>query len=98
MPRFPLRKIAGLDWPDVPPGNVSQLWAMYLQLDRTQWLAPAQVQQGQLSQGRALLAPPPQNVPYYRELFAAAGVEPAAVRTVDDFRRVPLLQRRTYQE
>src|SRR5205807_2315700 len=39
-----------------------------------------------------------QHVPYYQELFAAARIVPAEIATLADFRRLPLLQRRTYQE
>src|SRR5262249_44327971 len=98
MSRFPLRKVPGLSWPDVPLGNVGQLWAMYLELERSQWQEPAAVVEGQLSQGRTLLEHCLENVPYYQERFAAAGIRPAEVRTPADFRRFPLLQRRTYKE
>src|SRR5262249_51592794 len=37
-------------------------------------------------------------VPYYRRAFPAAGVFPDALQSLDDFRRLPLLPRRTYQE
>jgi phenylacetate-CoA ligase len=29
------------------------------------------------------------NVPFYREMFAAAGVKPEQIRTLDDVRRLP---------
>jgi phenylacetate-CoA ligase len=95
---FPLRQVPGLSWPEVPTGEVSQLWGLYLELERTQWLAPAEIVEGQLAQARALLGHCAAHVPYYRDTLRRAGLQPGAVRTLDDFRRVPLLSRRTYQE
>ncbi|HEX6201940.1 MAG TPA: hypothetical protein VF100_02985 [Thermoanaerobaculia bacterium] len=42
---------------------------------------------------RALLAWAGERVPYYADLFARAGFDPASVRAVDDLRRVPISTR-----
>src|SRR5262249_30573047 len=47
---------------------------------------------------RALLENAAAQVPYYRRLFAERGIKPQAIRTMADFRRVPLLERSTCQE
>ena len=98
MSFFQLRTIPGNTWPAIPGNEISQLWAMYLELERTQWLDPETLEQSQLAQARTLLAHCAENVPYYRELFRSAGVTPGDVKTLADFRRIPLLQRRVYQE
>jgi phenylacetate-CoA ligase len=67
-------------------------------LDRTQWLAPEEIVRGQLAQLRTLLAHAARNIPYYRRLLTAAGIVPDQIRSMDDFRRIPILERRTYQE
>jgi phenylacetate-coenzyme A ligase PaaK-like adenylate-forming protein len=74
------------------------VWAAYLELDRTPWLDPTAIEQGQLGQVRRLLAHCIKNVPYYRELLAAHGIVSDHIRTMDDFRRIPILQRRAYRE
>jgi phenylacetate-CoA ligase len=98
MPSFPLRTIPGSAWPAILRGEVGQLWAMFLELQRTQWLSPVEIVEGQLAQLRTLLAHCKQHVPYYQEVMARAGLEPEAVRTLEDFRKFPLLQRRVFQE
>jgi phenylacetate-CoA ligase len=95
---FPLRSLPGIVWPALPDGSLAQVWAGYQELDRTQWLEPAELEGGQLSQVRTLLAHSAAQVPYYRKLFAEAGIVPAAIRTLDDFRRIPLLTRRLCQD
>lgn len=93
-----LRSIPGTIWPGVPRGEVSQLWAMFLELDRTQWLDPAEVLAGQLAQVRSLLKHCQLHVPYYSDLFRKLRLDPDAIRSLDDFQRIPSLSRRTFQE
>jgi len=93
-----LRSIHGDTWPGVPRAEVSQLWTMFLELERTQWLKPAELLEGQLAQVRSLLQHSARHVPYYRDLFAQVRIDPDAVRSLDAYRRIPLLSRRTYQE
>ena len=81
-------------WNDLaadPRSDISQLWAMFLELERTQWLDAAALDAAQLTQVRALLSHCVQHVPYYQ----AAGIVPADVRSMADFRRIPILQRRS---
>ena len=51
-----------------------------------------------MTQVRSLLKHCATQVPYYRELFARIGIVPDDIKTMDDFRRLPLLQRHTYQQ
>jgi phenylacetate-CoA ligase len=95
---FHLRTIPGNAWPPVASGGVSQMWSMYLGLDRTQWWEPAAIEEGQLRQVRTLLAHCIEHVPHYRQVLREAGVVPDAIRTMADFRRLPTLERRTYQQ
>lgn len=98
MEFFRLRSLPGNTWPPLPDGTLAQVWTAYRELDRTQWLDPAELEQRQLMQVRALLTHCAAQVPYYRQMFAEAGISPAAIRTLDDFRRIPVLTRPVYQE
>jgi phenylacetate-CoA ligase len=98
MPPIPLRSIPGVTWPPIPAAQPSQAWCMYRELDRTQWLPPEAIEQGQLTQVRGLLEHCIPQVPYYQELLQNAGIRPADIRTMADFRRIPLLDRQTYQQ
>jgi phenylacetate-CoA ligase len=85
-------------WPPVPQPALAPVWAAYLELDRSQWLSREEIEARQLAQVRALLGHCLAFVPYYRRLLADAGLAPSSVWTMDDFRRLPLLDRRTLQE
>src|SRR5579864_6782084 len=98
MSFFQLRTLPGYDWPPLADASLAQVWVAYLELERAQWLTPAELEQGQLEQARLLLAHCITNVPYYREVLPKAGITPGAVQTMTDFRRIPLLLRRTAQE
>jgi phenylacetate-CoA ligase len=93
-----LKTVPGYPWPALPDAVFAQVWNAYLELERTQWLDVAELERQQLCQARTLLAHCIANVPYYRRALPAAGIEPDAIRTMDDFRKIPLLIRRTYQE
>jgi phenylacetate-CoA ligase len=97
MAFFHLRSPEGTVWPPVPAAEVSQVWAAYQELDRTQWLAPAELEALQLQQLRALLAHCSQHVPYYRRLLTEAGLAARPLKSLSDFRRLPLLTRELYQ-
>ena len=98
MASFHLRTLPGYDWPPLADGALAQIWVAWLELERTQWLTPAALEQPQLEQVRLLLAHCITAVPYYREVLPKAGITPGAIQTMDDFRRIPLLPRRVYQE
>ena len=97
MTFFHLRSPAGTVWPALPIGEVSQLWAAYQELDRTQWLPPAEIEEFQLRQVAALLSHCYDQVPYYRRLLDDAGVSVRTPLSMADFRRLPLLTRELYQ-
>jgi len=63
----------------------------YYQLRRTQWCTPEQVRALQEQRLRELIRYAHRHVPYYRELFDRLGIEPDAIRTLDDLARIPPL-------
>ena len=98
MGPYQLLSIPGDAWPGVPRPEVAQLWAVFQELERTQWLPAAELIEGQLTQLRALLTHCVQHVPFYSESLRHANVTPAEVRSLEDVRRLPRLSRRTVQE
>jgi|ERR1019366_5201292 phenylacetate-coenzyme A ligase PaaK-like adenylate-forming protein len=98
MSFFAVKTLPGYDWPPLADAAIAQVWVACLELERTQWLDAAVIQAKQLEQVRELLAHCVTNVPYYRETLPAAGITPGAIQTFEDFRRLPLLPRRVYQE
>jgi len=97
MSFFHLRSPAGTTWPPIPAPEVSQLWAAYQELDRTQWHGRADIEEMQLKQLRVLLEHCSQNVPYYRRLLSDAGLSAAQIDSVAQLSRLPLLTRELYQ-
>lgn len=66
-------------------------------LEATQWWEPARLAEAQLERLREHLAWAHARVPYYRRLFDEHGIRPEAIRSLDDFRRVPFLTREHLQ-
>ena len=97
MLSFQLRSLPGTAWPAVPPPETSQLWAAYLELNRTQWLSPAELEERQLQQLRVLLLHCFHEVAYYRRILTEIGYPKRPIKSLDDFRRLPLLTRERYQ-
>lgn len=85
-------------WPPVCDGAVSQIWDAYRQLEATQWLSLDAIRDGQLRQLRELLKHCAANVPFYRQQWTRADIDPSRIQSLEDFRRLPVLPRRTYQQ
>ncbi|MBL8792555.1 MAG: phenylacetate--CoA ligase family protein [Planctomycetia bacterium] len=94
---FQLRSLPGSIWPPVPAPEVSQLWATYRELDRTQWLKPVELEALQLEQLRVLLYHCYHQVPYYRRLLTEADLGAGPLASLDELRRLPLLTRALVQ-
>lgn len=62
-------------------------------LERSQWLLPEELAAMQSRRLRDFLQDIGLRVPYYRQLFAAIGFEPASVGGVGDLARLPLLSK-----
>jgi phenylacetate-CoA ligase len=97
MDFFRLRSLPTAAWPALPTPDIAPVWATYRELNRTQWLSPADIEDGQLRQLRTLVAHCAEQVPYYRKLLADSCMSAASIRTLDDYRRLPLLTRELYQ-
>jgi phenylacetate-CoA ligase len=75
-------------------------WATYRAYRRqlrTQWLEPDGLRRLQESSLRRLVDHAVSTVPYYRQLFKQAGLEPEDVRTLDDLQHIPLTKKSTLQ-
>jgi phenylacetate-CoA ligase len=95
---FKLRSLPGTAWPLVPYPQVGLVWNAYQELDRTQWLSPAEIQMHQLRQLNELLAHCRKNVPYYARVLCEAGLGNGEISSFDDYRRIPFLTRELYQQ
>ena len=60
-------------------------------LERSQWLASAELEQLQLKRLNALLSDIARHVPYYRELFANLGIAPGGFVNLAELQHLPFL-------
>jgi phenylacetate-CoA ligase len=63
------------------------------ELERTQWLAPEEIEALQRTRLREFLVRAGRDVPYYGRLFAGCGFDPASVNSISDLARVPFLDK-----
>ena len=89
--------VPGVAWPAIPAAGGAMTLALLQQLERTQWLPPAQLLQAQLGQLAVLLRHAHATVPHYRERWAGA-YDPTAPLTYERFARLPLLSRADLQQ
>ena len=62
-------------------------------MERSQWLPPNEIQRLQLNNLRAFLSDVQVHVPYYRQLFAEIGFDPASVVNLEQLAELPLLSK-----
>ena len=62
-------------------------------LERSQWERPEALRARQTERALALVSHAARHVPHYRDAWRAAGADPAAFRSLDDLRRLPLLEK-----
>jgi phenylacetate-CoA ligase len=90
-------RLPGVHWPTMPDAAASQVLALLFQMERTQRLAPQELQALQLQQLTIELAHAVNTVPYYRERLAPFW-SPQTALTWETFHRFPLLTRRHLQD
>jgi phenylacetate-CoA ligase len=88
--------VPGAGWPAVPGGESAPLLALQFQLERSQWLAPAQLQALQFRQLHALLQHAYESVPYYGQRWRGL-FDPTQSITPEAFSRLPILSRSELQ-
>jgi phenylacetate-CoA ligase len=66
------------------------VWTMARRLAELQWRSPEELEAHAASLLQALLAHATRQVPYYRDLFARAGLDPRDIRSVRDLAHVPV--------
>jgi len=67
-------------------------------LDRSQWLPPDAIRELQEARLRRLIDHAYRHVPYYREILDRLGARPEEIRSLEDLRRLPLLEKDAVRE
>jgi len=68
---------------------IQQLWELRHLLDARRW-SPSELREIQAARLHQTIRRAVENVPYYRELFRRARLDPGSIRTVEDLRRIPV--------
>lgn len=90
--------LPGLRFPALPVQGVLPRWAMFQQLESTQWLDNEVLAHGVFGQLEVLLEHVRHNVPGYRGALAEAGLATHQPLTAEAWRRLPILTRRRLQD
>jgi phenylacetate-CoA ligase len=64
---------------------------VHRELERSQWLSPAQLAHRQVGRLQAFLCDIGEKVPYYRDLFARLEFNPEAIHSIADLQKLPLM-------
>lgn len=75
-----------------------QTFRMVREMERAQWLPPAQLREWQEQRLRALVTHACATVPYYAELFRQLGLAPHDIHTAADLPKLPLLSKEIIRE
>jgi phenylacetate-coenzyme A ligase PaaK-like adenylate-forming protein len=98
LDRAATRLISGVLFPLHEVAKKHHSVALRRQLERTQWLPPAEIEAQQLTRLRNFLAQVALTVPYYRQVFARAGFRPDSVAHVRDLAQLPFLTKSLIRE
>jgi phenylacetate-CoA ligase len=74
-----------------------RIMSKWRNLERTQWLSPPELHELQGQRLCALVQHAYDTVPYYRQIFGAAGIAPADIRQAADLCQLPLLTKEVIQ-
>jgi phenylacetate-CoA ligase len=69
--------------------------ALHRDLERSQWWSREQIEEARVARLCHFLAGAGLNVPYYRDLFVRCGFDPASLRSLEELRALPLLDKPT---
>ncbi|MFO1023954.1 MAG: hypothetical protein U1E70_02120 [Acetobacteraceae bacterium] len=90
-------QVSGITWPAPVAGLASELLAVLYQYEQSQWWPSARLQDMQFSQLGNLVRHAAENVPFYRDRFRAARLDPNRPLTAKSWGRLSALTRQEVQ-
>ncbi|NOZ22581.1 MAG: phenylacetate--CoA ligase family protein [Planctomycetes bacterium] len=97
-PATELRGLSGYAFPAVPNPEIVTTYLLVNQLLGNEWRPRGEVASQQLVQLRMLLRFVEQQCPFYADRMRSCGLNAASLKSLDDFRRMPLLTRKDLQD
>lgn len=95
---IPTTSVPELVWPGIPSQNGAMMMSMLYQFEHSQWWDSETIKTFQLEQLEHLLNHAVQTVPFYKKHFEKADLKFSGRLTVDEWQRVPILEREVLQE
>lgn len=92
------RGLPGYIFPAIPTAATLCTHALVNQLLANEWRPRDQIVARQIAQLRNLLLFAQQQCPFYADRIRSSGLNPTALKRLEDFRRLPLLTRRDLQD
>ncbi len=96
--KFQLRGLPGYSFPGIPTPPIVTTYLLVNQLLGNEWRSRDEIAAGQFGQLRTLLNFAAKNCPFYADRMRSCGLDPAGMRSLDDFRRLPPVTRRDIQD
>ena len=78
-------------------GKPSEPVSIQQDLEQRQWLGRREIEESQWGDLKSLLVHSYNNVPFYRRRFDEVGMRPDDIRSIDDFRKIPVLKKADIQ-
>lgn len=97
-PPVPHSRTPGIVFPALPDPQAAQRLAFQFQLEQSQWWGQSDLEARQFEQLAVLLEHARRTVPYYRDLFAARGINLPTTITREFLTRLPVSRRRDLQQ
>lgn len=86
-------RLAGIVWPPLVRGDLSELANTFELLDKTQWLSAPEIAEQQAVQLQAVVAHAARHSLHFQQRLAAADLQASQIVSLDDLRRLPVLTR-----
>jgi phenylacetate-coenzyme A ligase PaaK-like adenylate-forming protein len=90
--------LTGNIWPVFTKPKESNHLAMQYWLEQTQWYSEGKLRELQLQQAQYLIMHAVETVPYYRDCFKAAAIDPNTSSITDYWEQIPILKRVSLQQ
>ncbi len=95
---YELRGTSDYSFPVLSTSQATSMWVLASALLANEWCDHSEIEARQLGQLRSLLQFAAQRSPFYASRIRACGLDPGAVRRIEEFRRMPLLTRADLQD
>lgn len=88
--------LEAVSWPAIPIGNAAITTSLLGQMEESQWLSLADIEQNQLKQLKIVLNHAKKYSPFYQERLSKINID--EINSISDLKKIPILQRSEIQQ